>query len=255
MPVPIVPNASRRCGGFSRIVPLLLSSLVLGFAPASAATAQSVPAGQGVTAQSTTSHIAEASRRFAIPESWIRAVLRAESAGDMRAVSPAGAIGLMQIMPDTWAELRLRYGFGGDPFDPRDNILAGAAYLREMLDRYGNLGAMLAAYNAGPARYDAYLATGHSLPAETRTYVAKLAPILGADGRLDIAVAAPATPPDWREAPLFVGQPSHQGTAEAPPLERTSDDSPPGLLLPPNRSSDEPQDGIFLARGSAGDRP
>ena len=84
--------------------------------------------------------IAEASQRFGIPESWIRAVMRVESSGRARAVSPKGAIGLMQIMPDTWAGLRLRYGFGSDPYDPRDNILAGAAYLREMHDRYGRGG-------------------------------------------------------------------------------------------------------------------
>jgi len=81
--------------------------------------------------------IAEASRRFGIPESWIRAVMRVESRGDVHAVSPKGAIGLMQIMPDTWAGLRQRYRLGRNPYDPRDNILAGAAYLREMHDRFG----------------------------------------------------------------------------------------------------------------------
>src|SRR5690606_14260578 len=79
-------------------------------------------------------HIAEASQRFGIPDHWIRAVLRAERAGVVRAVSTAGAMGLMQVMPDTWAGLRVRYGLGRDPYDPRDNILAGTAYLREMFD-------------------------------------------------------------------------------------------------------------------------
>ena len=74
--------------------------------------------------------IAEASHRFSIPESWIRAVIQAESLGDVRAVSPKGAIGLMQIMPETWSDLRLRYGLGADPFDPHDNIVAGGTYLR-----------------------------------------------------------------------------------------------------------------------------
>ena len=74
----------------------------------------------------------------------------------LRAVSPAGALGLMQIMPDTWAELRARYRLGRDPFDPRDNIIAGTAYLREMWDRYGNVAAMLAAYNAGPGAVEQY---------------------------------------------------------------------------------------------------
>ena len=73
-------------------------------------------------------------------------------------------MGLMQIMPKTYAELRARHRLGPDAYDPRDNILAGAAYLREMLDRYGSPG-FLAAYNAGPLRYDQHLATGRPLPA------------------------------------------------------------------------------------------
>src|SRR3546814_10072998 len=71
---------------------------------------------------------------------WIRAVMRVESRGDARAISPKGAIGLMQVMPATWTEMRTRYALGPDPYDPRDNILAGAAYLREMHDRYGSPG-------------------------------------------------------------------------------------------------------------------
>lgn len=82
----------------------------------------------------------------------------------------------MQIMPATWAELRERYNLGNDPYDPHDNILAGTAYLRELLDPYGSPG-VFAAYNAGPSRYEEYLAGG-SLPDETRGYVAKLANLL-----------------------------------------------------------------------------
>ncbi len=81
-------------------------------------------------------HIAEAAKRFAIPERWIRAVIAVESSGDRTARSPKGAMGLMQIMPKTWNELRARYALGSDPWQPRANILAGAAYLREMYDRY-----------------------------------------------------------------------------------------------------------------------
>lgn len=121
--------------------------------------------------------IAEAAERFAIPEHLIGAVIRAESAGDVHAVSPKGAMGLMQIMPATWSELRARYDLGCDPFLPQDNILAGAAYLREMLDRFGPDG-FLAAYHAGPARYEVHLATGRPLPAETIAYVSKLAPVI-----------------------------------------------------------------------------
>lgn len=121
--------------------------------------------------------VAEASRRFGIPVSWIRAVMQTESQGTVRAVSPKGAMGLMQIMPQTWADLRSRYGLGVDPFDPHDNIFAGAAYLRELRDRYGATG-VFAAYNAGPERYEEHLASGRPLPSETQAYVAALAPML-----------------------------------------------------------------------------
>ena len=121
--------------------------------------------------------VAEAARRFDIPEGWIMAVMAEESGGDPRATSIRGAIGLMQVMPATWAELRLRHGLGDDPFDPRANILAGAAYLREMSDRFGMSGAF-AAYHAGPGRYEEYLHHGRELPPETRAYLAALAPAL-----------------------------------------------------------------------------
>jgi hypothetical protein len=84
----------------------------------------------------------------------------------------------MQVMPKTYAELRVRHRLGADPCDPRNNILAGAAYLREMLDRCGASG-FLAAYNAGPARYAEHLIRGRMLPGETQDYVAKLAPMIG----------------------------------------------------------------------------
>ena len=121
--------------------------------------------------------IAEAARRFALPAHWISRVMRVESAGNVRAVSSAGAKGLMQIMPATWKELRVHYHLGHDPFDAHDNILAGTAYLRQLYDRYGSPG-FLAAYNAGPQRYEEYLA-GKPLPRETIAYVAKLAPHSG----------------------------------------------------------------------------
>ncbi|WP_349645116.1 lytic transglycosylase domain-containing protein [Bradyrhizobium sp. Leo121] len=118
----------------------------------------------------------EASERFAIPMNWIGSVINVESAEDRHAKSPKGAMGLMQIMPATWAELRERYNLGNDPYEPHDNILAGTAYLRELLDRYGSPG-VFAAYNAGPSRYEEHLAGG-SLPEETRAYVAKLTNLL-----------------------------------------------------------------------------
>ena len=84
------------------------------------------------TADRFAAFVAEAAQRFEIPATWIRVVMRAESFGEVRAISPKGAMGLMQIMPETWAHLRVRYGLGADPYDPHDNILAGAAYLREL---------------------------------------------------------------------------------------------------------------------------
>ncbi len=140
--------------------------------------------------------VAEAAQRFGLPESWIQAVMHVESAFQVRAVSPAGAMGLMQVMPQTYAELRSRYGLGADPFQPRDNILAGAAYLREMYDRFG-AGGFLAAYNAGPARYQQHLIDGRPLPSETRAYVAKLSPsVLGAPAAGGLATgASPSSTP------------------------------------------------------------
>ncbi|NIE79170.1 lytic transglycosylase domain-containing protein [Asaia sp. As-1742] len=114
--------------------------------------------------------VRQAAKENAIPATWVRAVLHAESAGDPHAVSGAGAMGLMQLMPGTWKEVRRTLNLGADPFDPHDNIAAGAAYLRWLHDRYGDVG-FLAAYNAGPGRYDEHLASGRPLPGETISYV------------------------------------------------------------------------------------
>jgi hypothetical protein len=145
--------------------------------------------------------VAEASRRFGIPAAWIRAVMHAESAGETHAVSPKGAMGLMQIMPSTWADLRKRYHLGANPYDAHDNIIAAAAYLRELLDRYGAPG-FLAAYNAGPARWEDHLATGRPLPAETHAYLARLAPIVG-NGAADSAMLLASIARSWTAASLF----------------------------------------------------
>src|ERR1700759_3977531 len=122
-------------------------------------------------------YIHEASGRFGVPERWIRSVMRQESGGQEDVISWAGAMGLMQVMPDTYDGLRQRYSLGDDPFDPHNNILAGTAYLREMYDRFGAPG-FLAAYNAGPNRLDQYLSNRTPLPAETVSYVASVAPLL-----------------------------------------------------------------------------
>jgi soluble lytic murein transglycosylase-like protein len=141
------------------------------------------------TAEPWADAIAEASTRFGLPEPWVREMIRAESGGDVRALSPKGAMGLMQLMPRTWRTLRAELGLGPDPFQPHDNILAGVAYLRSLYDRYG-FPAFLAAYNAGPARADDYLLRSRPLPAETRRYVARLAPAIGGAA---VAAAVPQT--------------------------------------------------------------
>lgn len=154
-------------------------------------------------------HVAEAARRFGLPAPWIEAVMRAESVGDPRAVSRAGAMGLMQLMPATWADLRARYGLGDDPYDPHDNILAGAAYLRELHERYGAPG-FLAAYNAGPGRYEEALATGRPLPSETRAYLAKLSLVVGPMRNRGVVLQHP-DPVAWTRSALF---PDRSGAVE-----------------------------------------
>jgi hypothetical protein len=173
------------------------------------------PSGVTVAADRIGDFVNEASQRFAIPPSWIRAVMRVESLGDPLALSPKGAMGLMQIMPDTWSELRSRYDLGADPYDPHDNIVAGAAYLRELHDRYGERG-FLAAYNAGRGRYEDHLATGRPLPSETLLYMAAVASLVGAridDGEDVGAVLASS----WTSAPLFVAHPVAGPLLSRPP--------------------------------------
>jgi hypothetical protein len=121
-------------------------------------------------------YIREASHRFDVPDAWIREVMNVESGGyEYRAngeltTSPVGAMGLMQLMPETYDEMKVRYGLTDDAFEPHNNILAGTAYLREMYDAFG-APAFLAAYNAGPNRLADYLENHRPLPDETRRYV------------------------------------------------------------------------------------
>jgi hypothetical protein len=159
----------------SRVITLLMLSVVLVSFVASAGNS---PSNSIDRSNTWASYIAEGSQRFGVPGHWIRAVMQQESNGDKTVLSPKGAMGLMQIMPETYAELRLRYHLGDDPYTPHNNILAGAAYLRELHDRFGTAG-FLAAYNAGPGRYEDYVIRGRPLPDETQNYVAALAPILG----------------------------------------------------------------------------
>jgi soluble lytic murein transglycosylase-like protein len=130
-------------------------------------------------------YIAEAAQRFDVPRSWIRNVMHTESGGQLYVngqlvTSPVGAMGLMQLMPETYQELEGEYGLGDDPYSPHDNIMAGTAYLREMYDLFGSPG-FLAAYNAGPQRLNEYLTDGRPLPDETTHYVAMIEPYIQGD--------------------------------------------------------------------------
>jgi len=191
--------AWRLCLSISAVVVLLGGARVAHAEPVTA-----FPVVAAVTTDRIAESVSEASRRFAIPSAWIWAVMRAESLGDVYARSPKGAMGLMQIMPGTWSELRSRYGLGADPYDPHDNVIAGVAYLRELHDRFGERG-FLAAYNAGPGRYEEHLATGRSLPSETVSYVAAVASRIGLriDDRDNFATAAASS---WTSAPIFVSR-------------------------------------------------
>jgi soluble lytic murein transglycosylase-like protein len=123
--------------------------------------------------------IIEASQRFGVPEIWIRSVMQAESggrtmSGENRPItSGAGAMGLMQLMPSTWADMRADHGLGPDPYAPRDNIFAGAAYLHWLNSKYG-YPALFAAYNDGPGNLEARMVDAGLLPAETRSYLTRV---------------------------------------------------------------------------------
>ena len=191
-------------------------------------------------------HIAEAAQRFELSASWIRAVLKAESNGDPRAISPKGAMGLMQVMPDTWAELRVRHRLGGNPYDPHDNIIAGAAYIRALYDRYGSPG-WIAAYNAGPGRYEASL-RGRPLPNETRSYVATVAPNLDRGVTTIAAIDRFA----WTRAPLFIAQPDRTSGSNPATAERTANDSKSTPVVHDVSDIVPQSDGLFVSRSSEG---
>ena len=194
----------------------VLSGLALGTSPVWAEAKAQAEESTADPVRQWHAEIAQASARFGIPQAWIERVMRAESGGqthlDGRPVtSAAGAMGLMQVMPATWAMLRLRLGLGPDPYQPRDNILAGTAYMRAMYDRFGYPG-LFAAYNAGPARYAAHLASGRPLPRETQAYLAKVTGV--SSGReAGEAIDPPIAPPIQRAPPLFVAGKDMRGPA------------------------------------------
>ena len=193
----------------------VLKSLVIAAAAFLASPAVAQPA------ERWNSHIDEASARFGVPKEWIKRVMGAESSGrtvlaGRPITSRAGAMGLMQLMPGTWREMRAALRLGTDPHDPRDNVLAGTAYLRAMYNRFGFPG-MFAAYNAGPARYATHLATGRRLPPETIAYVAKVA------GTSRVHFAAPGREPQMAAVLVAMADPPQPRSEDAPPLAATDE--------------------------------
>jgi soluble lytic murein transglycosylase-like protein len=127
--------------------------------------------------------IQRASKRFKVPQGWIRSVMEAESGGRTMLSetepinSNKGAMGLMQLMPETWREWRASLNLGRDPYEPHDNITAATAYLHALYAKYG-YPAMFAAYNDGPGNLEQRMIDGGLLPAETQLYVAKIAGVV-----------------------------------------------------------------------------
>ncbi len=111
--------------------------------------------------------VAKAASQNGLDRNLLSSVIRAESDFHPRAVSPKGALGLMQLMPATARSLAVR-----NPFDPADNVEGGARYLKDLLGKFGNLNLALAAYNAGPGNVSLY---GGVPPfRETRDYIARI---------------------------------------------------------------------------------
>lgn len=161
-----------------------------------------VPASANVPgADACARHAPEAAARSGLPVDVIMRVMDAESRGRPRAVSHKGAMGCMQIMPQTWAYLTRRYGLRNDPWNPRMNMIGGALYLAELVRQFGYPGAY-SAYNAGPGRYLRYVRGGVSLPAETIAYAAQITGGPAISARASIAGQAAA--PRWQDAGLFM---------------------------------------------------
>ncbi|MES5487999.1 lytic transglycosylase domain-containing protein [Bradyrhizobium sp. INPA03-11B] len=227
------------------VVPLMLLLTASGSAVLAQSGADAAPAKlQGTN--SLAGFVNEASQRFAIPPNWIQSVQSVESADDVHARSLKGAMGLMQLMPATWAELRQRYNLGSDPYDPHDNILAGTAYLRELLDRYGSPG-VFATYNAGPSRYEEYLAGG-PLPDETRAYVARIANLL--------AIELPPTRTSGGQssptATLFVMRSEPTKTRDRLPAIMPSSGAATAISLPDVSPMVPRSVGVFVPRSGSG---
>ncbi|MCP3418631.1 lytic transglycosylase domain-containing protein [Bradyrhizobium brasilense] len=195
--------------------------------------------------------VAEAAQRFGIPPAWLHAVMRIESHGERRAVSPKGALGLMQLMPKTWADMRARYGLGRDPFDPRDNILAGAAFLRELHDRYGSPG-FLAAYNAGPGRYEDFRDRHRPLPAETVAYVAAIVPFVDAEKAPGHLLLAASSRSSWTRAPLFFDHVNGPSSVARATVDRPAHDKSAAVPVHDLSAIAPQSEGLFVALSTTG---
>src|SRR5436853_5287570 len=155
--------------------PLLACALALGSGHAMAQEGATPPAAGPIataathppTADEVCGTLEKAAAENGLPVEFFARVIWQESRFNARAVSPKGAAGIAQFMPQTatWHGL-------ADPFDPIEALHHSAVYLRELRDRFGNLGLAAAAYNAGPGRVSAWLASHRPLPGETRKYVA-----------------------------------------------------------------------------------
>jgi hypothetical protein len=223
LPIMNKPDHPNRACTRARFALLFLIGLAPACTPGAVLPAKAAPIEHSTDGDTYAIHVAEAARRFGIPAAWIRAVMKIESRARRDAISPKGAIGLMQIMPSTWMELHTRYALAGDPFDPHDNILAGAAYLRELHERYGSPG-FLAAYNAGPRRYEDYLDGRRALPSETVAYVATLLPFIEGNDSARSTIHTFSGLSPWTKAPLFVEKNvSHRVLNHSTPIRTATD--------------------------------
>ncbi len=172
-------------------------------------------------------------------------------------------MGLMQVMPGTYSELRSRYAFGSDSYDPHDNILAGTAYLRQMYDRYG-YPSLFAAYNAGPKRFDAYLFAGKPLPNATLHYVESILPGVGTALAGTSGGTANAKNPGWfswgrgtkfvpLKALFFAPLQPETSAATAVQTASESSKSQPNsatIFVDSSRSTHTSRDGLFVPLSS-----
>lgn len=149
-----------------------------------------VVAAKPATGATPVAHVDRVEQDYGLPQGLVHAVIHQESRGRVNAVSVKGALGLMQLMPGTAAQL------GVNPYDPEQNVRGGARYLRQQIDRFGSIPLALAAYNAGPG---AVLRYGGIPPyRETQNYVSTIMrrwqPPPSSTAAAALAIVAPIVP-------------------------------------------------------------